>query len=235
MSWRTARILIAIRAFGRRVGINRVVSNMTGSRNYEARFKELMLSLVRKGDCVWDVGANIGLYTTLFAEKVGVDGRVVAFEPSPANLQQLRQVVSGIKNVSVMPLALGDRDATAFFRQGEDPVGATSRIVSAPDADATGFEVDLIQGDTLVAGARVIAPTFIKIDTEGFELDVLRGLAKTLLNVQTRGVCVEVHFGLLEQRGTPDAPATIERLLQSAQFKCEWADASHIVAVRIDK
>lgn len=232
MSWRTARVAIALRTVGRFVGLNRFIARRLRKRSYEDKFREAMLSLVCAGDCVWDVGANIGLYTTLFAEKVGPKGRVVAFEPSPTNLVRLREAVAGLANVTVLPVALGDRDARVILQQGADPIGAMSRIAENVDSGAIGTEVELVRGDCLVSDSRIATPSIIKIDTEGFELDVLNGLKQALSGKNIRVVCVEVHFGLLAQRGMPEAPATIEGLMRSIGFTCTWPDASHIVAVR---
>lgn len=232
MSWRTTRGAIVARTLGRLVGLNRIIARLVRNHNYENDFSTAMLSLVRLGDCVWDVGANIGLYTKLFAEKVGPNGQVIAFEPSPTNLVALRDAVAELPNVAVLPVALGNRDTRVILQQGSDPIGAMSRVVEDGNFGALGSEVELVRGDSLVANRRTAIPNAIKIDTEGLELDVLNGLKQTLSDPQLRVVCIEVHFGLLAQRGMPDAPATIEGLMGSMGFTCTWPDASHIVAVR---
>lgn len=76
-------------------------------------------------------------------------------------------------------------------------------------------------------------PTLIKIDTEGFELDVLRGMVALIEDTPTlRARFIEVHFGLLAECGMPEAPIMIEQLLEKNGFKTTWVDSSHIAAVR---
>lgn len=193
-----------------------------------------MLGSIQSGDCIWDIGANVGLYTKQFAERVGVQGRVFAFEPSPVNLEQLRRAVTDQSQVVVLPVALGDRSGVVGFQQGADALGATSKVVDIQTAsEQSTLEVEMVRGDELVRSGRAQLPNVIKIDTEGFELDVLEGLADMIHDAGLRTLCIEVHFGLLEARGRPDAPVRIERLLDAAGFRCVWPDASHIVATRI--
>ncbi len=85
MSLRTNRTVIALRNAGRALGVNRLLSSLLAPGGYEGQFQNAMFDAVQAGDCVWDVGANVGLYTTNVAERVGLSGKVCAFEPSPEN------------------------------------------------------------------------------------------------------------------------------------------------------
>jgi len=233
VSWRTVRPVLALRNVGRTLGLNRLVGIWFARGAYEDRFQAAMLAAIRPGDVVWDVGANVGLYARKFSDIAGPSGKVFAYEPSPANLQRLNEAVASRANVIVVPFALGARDGVAAFEQGKDPLGATSRIVDDMQGDPEErFEIRLASGDQLVSSGVVAIPNVIKIDTEGFELDVLLGLPRTLREKYLRVLCIEVHFGLLEARGLSDAPSDIERVLVSAGFRVDWPDASHIVATR---
>lgn len=231
MNWRTHPWMIRARNVGRQLGVNRLIGSMRAARSYEDRFQRAMLGALRGGDCVWDVGANVGLYSAQFAERVGEAGHVLAFEPSPTNLTALRATVANLRNVSVLPMALGAETGSASFQQGADALGATSRIVDA-NARAGVVQVPIMRGAELVRAGTARAPNVIKIDTEGYELDVLVGLGALLNDPALRVVCIEVHFGLLAERGTPQAPAQIEKLLREARYSVSWPDASHIVAER---
>ena len=193
-----------------------------------------MTATIRPGDTVWDVGANVGLYSKLFSDLAGPAGHVVAWEPSPVNLCRLREAVSACGNVTVNPVALGEREGTVELHQGQDDLGASSRIFERhqrgrwPEA----VSVQVVCGDRLVSSGTVSVPNVIKIDTEGFELDVLRGLSRTLQDPAVRAVCVELHFGILHERQLPGAPADIEKLLVGSGFTVAWSDSSHIVATR---
>ena len=235
MSWQTHPWMIALRRFGRTAGLNRAIAVLLkGGEGYESRFRDTMLAVVREGDCVWDVGANAGYYSRLFAERVGQRGRVFAFEPDPRVLARLEQSVGILGNVTLVPVALADRDGTMRFRQGSDAVGATGQLIDADRTSAGAWiEVPVLRGDTVVARGMAALPDVVKIDVEGFEAEVLRGLGALLERPSLRAVCVEVHFALLDTRGQRNAPAEIEWSLYSAGFRCRWADHSHLVAVRV--
>ena len=131
MSWRTHPLTISLRNVGRAARINRHIVPFLGGSGYEAAFEESVLAEIQPGDCVWDVGANVGLYTVKFASKIGDTSSVLAFEPSVANRACLQSSVANLHNVVVVPLALGDRDAMMKFAQGCDPLGATSCLLDA--------------------------------------------------------------------------------------------------------
>lgn len=233
MSWRTHPLTVSLRNVGRAARINRLVAPFLTSSGYEAAFEESVLRQIQQDDYVWDVGANVGLYTVKFASKIGDKGTVLAFEPSVANRTRLVDAVADLRNVVVVPLALGDRDAMMKFAQGCDPLGATSRILDvARNGVAAITEVRVARADSLIATNTVPLPNVVKIDTEGFELDVLCGFGDVIRSPQLRALFIEVHFGILRARGLADGPQRIERLLSEAEFDCRWTDPSHLVAAR---
>jgi FkbM family methyltransferase len=230
MNWRTHPLAIWCRSAARRAGLTRVLARLRRGAVYEDRFQSAMFGALRPGDCVWDVGANVGHYSTRFAACVGPSGHVLSFEPSPLNFTQLRARVAALANVTALPLALGERTGSAALQQGADPLGATSRIVAA--AGEGSVAISVARGSDLVKGGRARMPNVIKIDTEGYELEVLLGLGELLLDPQLRVLCVEVHFALLAERGLAQAPRRIEKTLTQARFAVSWPDASHLVAER---
>ncbi len=229
MSWRTNKHIVALRTYGRKLGLNRLVARFFTSQDYEHKFQHEMLAAIREGDCVWDVGANVGLYTKAFSEIVGARGNVFAFEPSPLNFAKLSASVSSLQNVHRIPVALGSVKGALGFSQGDDALGATSRIV---ESTRTAIKVDIATGDGLVEAGDADPPQVVKIDTEGYELDVIRGMRNLLASPTLRTFCIEIHFGLLAERGQANAPAEIEGLLHAAGFVISWPDPSHILANR---
>ena len=233
MSWRTNRIVLGLRNLGRNSGLNGWIAARTGSVDYEDRFQKRMLGEIRPGDRVWDVGANVGLYSSLFSRVVGATGKVFAFEPSPTNFIRLTSAVGSLDNVVLVPIALGDTAGRLAFAEGSDATGATSRVVGeTADLTGTTIEVEVRRGDELILSTEASDPDVIKIDTEGFELEVLRGLEQTLRRPKLRALFIEIHFALLHDRGFASAPAAIEQELEQCGFHCAWPDASHIVASR---
>jgi FkbM family methyltransferase len=233
MSWRTHPLAISLRNVGRATRINRLLVPFVLGSGYESAFEESLLAAIQPGDYVWDVGANVGLYTVKFASKIGDTGRVLAFEPSATNRNHLQNSVSSIRNVVVVPLALGDRDGIMRFAQGCDALGATSRIVDSARNGVKGTtEVQVARADSLIATGTALVPNVVKIDTEGSELDVLQGFGDLICRPELRALFIEVHFGLLQARGLSDGPQRIERLLMGSGFCCRWTDPSHLIARR---
>lgn len=225
-------VFTTLRRLLRPLGINRAVGSVIAGSRYEARLADAMAAAMRPGLCVWDVGANIGHYTRRFAELVGPSGKIVAFEPSRINRERLITAVADLVNVKVLPFALSDHAGEAVFRQGEDDIGATSRLVTG--AAASGAGEDVVQtrvGDVLVAEGEAV-PNVIKIDVEGHEAEVLTGLRETLRSPLVSDVFIEVHFGLLEAAGKKNAPKRIEGLLRECGFCLKWLDPSHVHAHR---
>jgi FkbM family methyltransferase len=148
--------------------------------------RNLIRSLLRPGMRVVDVGANLGYFLLLLESVIGPRGEVVCLEPEPDNLRELaRNVrVNGLGNVVVLPIAAGDCDGFAPLRRG------INAVVNPGGSES--FTVPLRRLDSLLS-----APVdFIKIDVEGFELQVLRGAQRVLQQRPT--VVVEVHPGLLD-------------------------------------
>ena len=208
----------------------RTLSRFLGK--YEERFSDAMESEVRVGDCVWDVGANVGLYTRRFMELVGRQGSVVAIEPSPHCVEVIRDELRPLNpaSLTVVQAALSHYDGIGNFSIEQGPVAVSNRLADPKKADAT-LPVRVAKGDTLVTDG-CPAPDVIKIDVEGYELEVLRGLEKVLHSGKPRAIFVEVHFQQLQERGLTDGPAHVTALLRSAGYAIKWVDPSHLVARR---
>jgi FkbM family methyltransferase len=177
------------------------------------------------------VRANVGYYTRSFSELVGDAGSVFAFEPSPTNFARLSAACGRHANVRMLNCGLGSKDGQLPFQQGTDDLGATSRVVDP--AVGGSILVNVRTGTTLIETGAALSPNAIKIDVEGYELEVLEGLGAHLSAPDLRLIGVEVHFGILKSRGIPDAPRRIERLLRENGFAVSWPDASHILATRL--
>lgn len=230
MSWRTNGLVLVARNLGRALGLNRVIASYLLGSGYETKYDNAFSSILRPGDCVWDVGANVGYYTRSFAELVGHEGLVFAFEPSPANFARLKSACLNHPRVRMLNFGLGSEEAQLAFQQGTDDLGATSRVMDSTVAGTV--LVDIRTGAGLISAGEALAPNAIKIDVEGFELEVLLGLGVHLSAPALHAIGVEVHFGILKSRGIADAPGQIERLLQQHGFSVSWPDASHILATR---
>ena len=229
MSLMTNWMVVRARSLLRTTGAIRIVAPFVKRRDYEGKFAGSLRQAVSAGDIVWDVGANVGYYTVQFADWVGSTGRVYAFEPSPTNLARLNLRCGQRSNIVIFPVGLSDGTRRTKFQDGDDELGATSRI-AAEDSEDGGrlHDIQLRSGDDLLSGGDVEPPTIMKIDVEGHELQVLRGLRTTLSNPSLRNVFIEVHFSILERSGQIDAPRIIEADLRASGFTLDWIDSSHL-------
>ncbi len=133
---------------------------------------------LRPGDVLLDVGANIGYHTLRGAVAVGPKGRVVAVEPEADNLRILRENVTTneLANVTVLPVAGGSNPGvlglyTSASNRGDHRLYA---VEARPRQDVRVARLD----DAL--GELGLEPDVIKIDVQGWELEVVRGLERTL-------------------------------------------------------
>jgi FkbM family methyltransferase len=233
------RVTTEARSLARRIGligtigsVKRRIDRVLGTGGYESRFSDALIAAIRPGDVVWDVGANVGIYTATFADRVGERGVVCAFEPVPTCFSALERRTALRGNVRCYPVALGDKAATATMFTSDDPLGVTHSMVHDV-ANGRAVTVQVHPGDALVANATAPLPNVLKIDVEGFEEEVLSGLAQTLADAACRAVFVEVHFAILEKRGARHAPARIKQQLDGYGFDVRWTDASHLAAQRL--
>jgi FkbM family methyltransferase len=176
--------------------INDVNLNICGDINdkYYRHFNEMdaysddvtsyLRAVIQNGWVCYDVGANIGL-TSMFMALTARDVLVTAFEPSPINFPYLMRNVNQNKfgNVVAVPIGLGDVSGFAEFF--EVPGFSAGSHIKSEQAhpDTVGVLTIPIKIDTLdafVAGTATQKLDLLKIDAEGFELNVLRGAVKTL-------------------------------------------------------
>jgi FkbM family methyltransferase len=229
----TSPILSFLRRLLRASRLTGPISTLLGLGGYEHRFNSSLLTAVRPGDRIWDVGANIGHYTMQLAELAGPSGRVFAFEPSSTNLARLRETTAGLANVTSFELALSDHSGRGAFRQGDDELGATSRVAHDKESGDHVTAVQMVTGDDVIARGWAEAPNILKIDVEGHEFEVLRGFCNQFRHCELRHVFMEVHFRLLDEAGRSDVPGKIVTLLETAGFDITWIDPSHLHARKI--
>ncbi len=224
-------LFLRVRTIGQRLGVLRPVVRLYRRLirpKYEESFDKMMLKEIRPGDTVWDVGANTGYFTRGFAQIVGDTGSVIAFEPAPIPLEIARKETDGLPNVSLESLALGAEDGFADFFL-EENTSTNSLFMKGTGLPTT---VQVVAGDSYVSDHGGATPSSIKIDVEGFELEVLQGLDRTLSDPKLRAVFAEIHFQILRERGVPENPGKIVDLLRSKGFSVSWTDPSHLVAKR---
>jgi FkbM family methyltransferase len=173
-------------------------------RYYELPPQLLLMAALRRGDRVVDIGANIGMITTLAAHRVGPTGRVTAFEPNPDCCRRITEVVesNALAHVDVRSCALSDEPGRLELTVPRVHTGYATLARVEETEEWSGYrriEVDVLRGDDVLArGDRLDA---IKIDVEGFESHVARGLRQTL-STHRPLLITEVAEQLLRQAGS---------------------------------
>ena len=152
--------------------------------DYEKDTFEFINKEIRTGMTILDIGAHIGVLAVPLANKVGLKGKVYAFEPTPTTLKVLRKTVSinNAKNISVEPYALADTKGKLVFYTSDNKVDNSNSLVNNHriDRKETSIEVDVTTVDDFVHSHNISNVDFIKIDVEGAELRLLKGAATTV-------------------------------------------------------
>jgi FkbM family methyltransferase len=134
--------------------------------------------------CVVDVGANVGAFSLY--QSIGKHAeRVIAFEPSPQVFLRLAKniEINGLKNVQAVNAAVGDKTGVLSFSEGR--MSANCRV-----SETGSIKVACVRLDDELRDVPSI--DILKIDTEGYETNVLRGASETLK--KTRQIALELHY-----------------------------------------
>jgi FkbM family methyltransferase len=177
---------------------------------FDAEIYAALSRVLPPGAVLWDVGAHMGFHTLAFAAIAGPAGRVVSFEPNPANRERLLRTLE--KNadlagrVEILSCALSDRDGESSFVVSDDlESGASSMSFLDGTTPAVNplyasswarIVVPLRTIDGLIRDRDAPPPDAMKIDVEGAELLVLRGAIETMRSVRPM-VIVEAHSASL--------------------------------------
>jgi FkbM family methyltransferase len=139
-------------------------------------------AVLRPGDLVVEVGANVGTETVALADLVGPGGAVLAIEPIPENVVRLRMLneQSGLSQVEVIPVALSDADGSVRFQPPTEPGHSGMGHILGREEDnlAAVVEVSCTTLDGLLEGRPPVR--LITMDAEGSELNILRGARRCL-------------------------------------------------------
>lgn len=151
---------------------------------------------LKDGQVFYDIGANVGFFTTLAGRLVGGRGKVYGFEPFPASAQtaQANADRNNFTHVKIFTTAVCDSEGEATFNANGPP--ANFRLVESTQPQATvegHIAVRTVTIDGLIAHNEIAPPNVVMIDTEGAELAVIRGMAKTIKAFRPTIIC-EVHW-----------------------------------------
>jgi|GEM_PF-2158409 len=151
--------------------------------------------ILKKGDVVLDIGANIGYYALIEARLVGESGKVYACEPVPQSFDTLKKNVelNRFNNIELFNTAIGDINGELNMY-----LSAKSNIASMLENKShnTGsIKVRAMTGDDFLKNKKT--PNILRMDVEGYEFQIIKGMAQTLKKDTLRDIFIEMHFLIL--------------------------------------
>ena len=193
------------------------------SGEWEPHITEVFKHQLHPGDVCIDVGAHIGYYTLVASSIVGTRGHVHAIEPSPSRHRRLVENLrrNNVENVTAWNVAAGQaRGSSILYERRADNTGSSSlspRVLdSSPPSsgDYTAVEVPVARIDETVPGEVFERVRVVKVDVEGHEAEVLRGLEGILARRTPLAVFVEISPEL----SLEDPVEFVHRLCSSHDF-----------------
>ena len=161
----------------------------TGRLDHDQNALPFILPHIKQGDTVLDVGSYISDHTIAYAKLAGETGMVHAFEPSKEAFECGVFNMKGYQNTTVHNVAVGAKPGKTSLTKVEGNEGMNYQT--------TGSDVEVITIDSL----KLTKCDFIKIDVEGYELDVLKGAKKTISTYKPVLV-IEINTETLDRTGT---------------------------------
>lgn len=155
----------------------------------------LFRRLVEPGWTVADVGANAGYYSLMAADLGGPGSVIHAFEPNPVLAGMLESSLerSGHRTVSVFRTACGaETEHRALYLSPDGVNTGSSTLVPESASSAATLDVSVVRLDDHCSGHSLL-PDLVKIDVEGFEGEVLKGMERLLEQGWPRYIVCEIH------------------------------------------
>jgi FkbM family methyltransferase len=189
------------------------------SDGYEPGLVEIIRRELRRGSTFLDIGANEGFYSALAASVVGPTGRVIAIEPQ-SRLQDLIEInilLNGRCECAVLPCAIGstDNERRAMSLTPILQTGSTSLVQRYRWSKKT-QEVRMRTLDSLLDELQVRQIDCMKVDVEGFEIEVIKSARKALKAGLIKFITLDYHSSLLRQMNAD--PSEADLILRDAGY-----------------
>ena len=175
---------------------------------YEPDLSAFFLRYLQPGQTFVDVGAHVGYFSQLAADRVGTEGRVISLEPCERTFWRLTKNTQSLKQVQRHRVAAWNAEATLTLHDygplhsAFNSIGERRIHESAPPVKSSSFEVRAVALDDFFQEIGIV-PDVIKIDAESAEVQVLGGLRKTLDGIRPL-ITLEVgDYAHLVAKGIP--------------------------------
>lgn len=164
---------------------------------------------VKQGYTVVEIGANIGYYALMESRLVGSKGRIYAIEPSPGNFRNLKKNIelNGYKNIESFELGIGDKKGTAkIFISPHSNL--SSLVVQKNKKVIDTVDIKISTLDEFLKGKK--SPDFIRMDVEGYEYNIIRGMKNILRSKKPMKIFIELHPHIMGRGKTEYVLKTLE-------------------------
>lgn len=202
---------------------------------YDYPITRLIETLIAPGMVFFDVGANAGFFSLLASTRCR---QVFSFEPLPSNLRRIARniEINGLRNVSIIERAVGDREATETLYVPDSDNSGLASLNQMIGAKA--IEVPVITLDGFVSSQKLAQVDLIKIDIEGAEVRAFEGARELLSRPDAPDVIFEAHPGSeaakwLEARGYAIYGFTLQREWEARNLFASKRDVSSSIARQV--
>jgi FkbM family methyltransferase len=187
--------------------------------------QEALRAHLPPGGIFFDVGANVGYFATLIA-RAAPASRVFAFEPIPANVaaSQLNLELNRLENVQVFELAVGDHSAATTLLEAHYSGGSALESAGRPPDFKSARQVHMVSLDDCVAAGVLPMPQLVKIDVEGAEVQVLKGMTN-ILKLSRPTLIYELDGP--DEKGIREKKAQCRDLLHMCDYECVELEDSY--------
>ena len=182
-----------------------VVSGAIALGVYERAETAFFCAVCRPGMTFLDIGANIGYYSALASGRIGPQGRIIALEADPENFRYLQQNIAANRApnaVCIQKAAAAESGTLRLYVNRENR--GDNRLYPNDLCDSS-FQVEVSTVDAMLEGCGVERVDLVKIDVQGFEGHVLRGMRQTIQRSDTLILLTEFWpFGLRSACTSPE-------------------------------
>ena len=168
-------------------------------------------SEIHEGDVVVDIGANIGYYALMESQLVGDKGKLYAIEPVPENMETLKRNIEANKcrNIETFRMAIGDENKKDVIHISEKS-NWHSMIRHEKLNSVKNIDVDVQTLDYFLKDKPEV--NFIRMDVEGYEGEILKGMTKTLGSAsKSLKLFIEIHPHIMEKEKTKKMLTTLKK------------------------